>query len=77
MWCVSSAKVMVPAGSFLKSSAGGTKIRSGAVRMLSTERFATKVSGRGGVKLDNDGGVTFMVAVGGKAAHADGSDQLE
>jgi hypothetical protein len=39
--------------------------------MLSTERFETNVSGRGGVKVDNCGGVTFMMVVGDKLAHAE------
>ena len=47
MWFNSPMKVMLPEGSFQSSSAGGTKIRSGAVWMLSAERFGTKVSGRG------------------------------
>jgi hypothetical protein len=63
MWCVSSGKVMLPAGNFRKSSAGGAKMRSGAVWMLSAERFARRDGGRGGVKLDNCGGAGFMVGV--------------
>jgi hypothetical protein len=57
---------MLPAGSFRNNLAGGGKIRSGAVRMLSAERLDTRVSGRGGVKLDNDGGATSIVVVGDK-----------
>jgi len=34
--------------------------------MLSAERLDTRVSGRGGVKWDNDGGARFIVIVGGK-----------
>ena len=60
---------MLPAGSFRMISAGGAKMRSGAVRMLSAERFATRDSGRGGVKVDSCGGAVFMVAVVCRPAH--------
>ena len=46
---------MLPAGNFRRSSAGGTKIKSGAVRILSAERLVTRDSGRGGMKSDNGG----------------------
>ena len=54
---------MLTTGSFRRSSAGGTKIRSGAVRMLNTQRFERRVSGRGGIQVDNSGGVMFMMVV--------------
>ena len=62
---------MLPAGSFRMISAGGVKMRSGAVRMLSAERLSTRDLGRGGVKMDSCGGAEFMVAVVCRPAHTE------
>jgi len=62
MWFVGSVKVMLPTDSSQSSSAGGAKRRSRAVQMLSTERFETKVSGRGyHVRLHTDLDITLVL----------------